>query len=85
MKKEKTTKMLVKILVSTVLVFMLTHLTKDESKREKIGKVIISLLLFFILVSLSLFMGLTGFFLGLVLIWLIWSNIEEPNDKTATH
>lgn len=84
MKKEKTTKMLVKILVSTMLVFMLAHLTKDESKREKIGKVIISLLLFFILVSLSLFMGLTGFFLGLLLIGFICKITKESDHKIAT-
>ena len=81
MKKEKKISTTVKILISMMLFSMLTHLTKNESKREKVGKALISTMLLFVLFCLTLFMGWFGFFAGLLLIIFIH---KEMNHETAT-
>ena len=81
MNKETITKIIVKILVSIAAIFILTHSTLNESKRKRAGKTIISLILFFLLLCLALFVGWFGFFAGLLLIWFIH---KEMNHETAT-
>ena len=79
MKKEKKISTTVKILISMMLFSMLTHLTKNESKREKAGEVLILFLWLFILFCVSVFAGWFGFFLTILFTWLIY----KTSHKTA--
>lgn len=81
MKKETITKIIVKILVSIVTIFILTNSVLNETERKKTGKILISALLFLVLFCLTLFMGWFGFFAGLLLIWFIH---KRMNHETAT-
>ena len=77
-------KKIAKAITSILLVFMLTHLAKNESKRKKAGKAIILVLLIVILVGLTKALEALGFFLGLLLFLLIYNYMEKGNYKIAT-